>query len=80
MSKYGVLSGPYFPVFSPNAGKYGQEKNSVFGHFSCSDSQSNYIYVNPIIEVMGVDADKRLALYLCLWLSSKSKVEKQKYH
>ena len=25
MSKYGVISGPYFPVFSPNAGKYGPE-------------------------------------------------------
>ena len=23
MSKYGVISGPYFPVFSPNTGKYG---------------------------------------------------------
>ena len=23
--KYGVISGPYFPVFSPNAGKYGPE-------------------------------------------------------
>ena len=42
MSKYGVFSGPYFPafglqylsVFTPNAGKYGPEKNSVFGHFS----------------------------------------------
>ena len=22
--------------FSPNTGKYGQEKNYVFGHFSCS--------------------------------------------
>ena len=22
MSKYGVISGPYFPVFSPNIGKY----------------------------------------------------------
>ena len=21
--KYGVISGPYFPVFSPNTGKYG---------------------------------------------------------
>ena len=30
VSKYGAFSGPYFPVF-------GQEKNSVFGHFSCSD-------------------------------------------
>ena len=26
MSKRGVFSGPYFPVFSPNAAKYGPEK------------------------------------------------------
>ena len=25
VSKYGVISGPYFPVFNPNAGKYGPE-------------------------------------------------------
>ena len=25
LSKYGVISGPYFSVFSPNAGKYGPE-------------------------------------------------------
>ena len=25
MSKYGVISGPYFPVFTPNAEKYGPE-------------------------------------------------------
>ena len=25
VSKYGVISGPYFPVFSLNAGKYGPE-------------------------------------------------------
>ena len=25
MSKYGVISGPYFPVFNPNTGKYGPE-------------------------------------------------------
>ena len=24
-SKYGVISGPYFPVFSPNTRKYGPE-------------------------------------------------------
>ena len=24
-SEYGVISGPYFPVFSPNTGKYGPE-------------------------------------------------------
>ena len=26
MSKYGVFSGPYFPVFGLNTGKYGLEK------------------------------------------------------
>ena len=25
VSKYGVISGPYFPVFSPNSGQYGRE-------------------------------------------------------
>ena len=25
MSKYGVISGPYFPVFSSNIGQYGPE-------------------------------------------------------
>ena len=25
VSKYGVISGPYFSVFSPNTGKYGPE-------------------------------------------------------
>ena len=25
VSKYGVISGPFFPVFSPNTGKYGPE-------------------------------------------------------
>ena len=46
MSKYGVISVPYFPafglntkylsVFSTNAGKYGPEITPYFGHFSCS--------------------------------------------
>ena len=26
MSKYGVFSGPYFPIFGMNTGKYGPEK------------------------------------------------------
>ena len=36
MSKYGVISDPYFPIFSANTGKYGLEINSVFGHLSRS--------------------------------------------
>ena len=35
VSKYGVIFGPYFPVFGPNTGKYGPEI-TVFGHFSRS--------------------------------------------
>ena len=33
MSKYGVSSGPYFPVFSPNTEKYGPEKTSYLDTF-----------------------------------------------
>ena len=48
VSKYGVFSGLYYPAFglnteryalsvlSPNAGKYGTRKTSVFEHFSRS--------------------------------------------
>ena len=36
VSKYGVFSGPYYPVFGLNIGKYRPEKNSVCGHFSRS--------------------------------------------
>ena len=50
VSKYGVISGPYFPVFGLNMKIYGvnlsiqseyrkirTRNNSIFGHFSCSD-------------------------------------------
>ena len=33
MSKHGVISGPYFPVFGPNAGKYGPETTSYLDIF-----------------------------------------------
>ena len=33
MSKYGAFSGPYFPVFSPNTGKYGPEKTPSLNAF-----------------------------------------------
>ena len=52
MSKYGVFSGPYFPTFGLNMERYGvslciqsecgkiqARKNSVFAHFSRSDSK-----------------------------------------
>ena len=47
MSKYGVISGPYFPAFGLNTERYVRVQSecgkirtrsySVFGHFSCSD-------------------------------------------
>ena len=33
VSKYGVISGPYFPVFSPITGKYGLEITPYLGTF-----------------------------------------------
>ena len=36
VSKYGVISGPYFPVFSPNTGKYGPEITPYLDTFSRS--------------------------------------------
>ena len=33
LSKCGVFSGPYFPVFSPNTGKYGPEKSPYLDTF-----------------------------------------------
>ena len=33
MSKYGVFSGPCFPVFSPNTGKYGPAKTPYLDTF-----------------------------------------------
>ena len=55
MSKYGIISGPCFPVFGLNTRIYfvnlriqseyrkiQTRNNSVFGHFSCSESFDNY--------------------------------------
>ena len=33
MSKYGVVSGPYFPVFNPETGKYGPEITPYLDNF-----------------------------------------------
>ena len=37
--KYGVSSGPYFPIFNPNTGKYGPEKTP---YLDTSRSANNY--------------------------------------
>ena len=33
VSKYGAISGPYFPVFGLNKGKYEPEETPIFGTF-----------------------------------------------
>ena len=55
VSKYGVFSGPYFPVFGLNMEIYGvilriqseyrkirTRQNSVLGHFSCSECSCSF--------------------------------------
>ena len=52
VSKYGVFSGPYFPVFGLNTeiqSEYREiqtRKSSIFGHFSRSDNFSNTEFFN----------------------------------
>ena len=43
MSKYGVFSGSYFPVFSPNTGKYEPEKTLYLNTFHAV----NVVEMNP---------------------------------
>ena len=45
MIKYGVFSGPYFPIFSPNTGKYGQEKTSYLDTFHAVIVTLNAMYL-----------------------------------
>ena len=42
ISKYGVISGPYFPVFSPNLGKFGAEKPPYLDT-SCSAGRTAFL-------------------------------------
>ena len=58
VSKYGTFSGPYFPVFGPNTGKYGPEKTPHLDTFhavlwnqliALSDYWRNYINKHKLI-------------------------------
>ena len=58
MSKYGVFSGPYFLVFSPNTGKYGPEKtphldtfHAVFACVSTKDHSLNELHPAKKLDV-----------------------------
>ena len=43
MSKYGVISGPYFPVFGLNTGKYGPERTPYLNTFHAVKQIVGYI-------------------------------------
>ena len=43
MSKYGVISGPYFPVFGLNTGKYGPEITPYLNTFHAVKQIVDYI-------------------------------------
>ena len=46
MSKYEVISGPYFLVFGLNAGKYGPEITPYLGTFhAVNPTESRKIYI-----------------------------------
>ena len=44
MPKYGVISGPHFPVFRPNTRKYGPEITPYLDTFHAVDTE-NYRYL-----------------------------------
>ena len=46
MSQYGVFSGLYFPVFSPNKGTHGPEKTQYLNTFNFLESSSNVLKRN----------------------------------
>ena len=47
VSKYKVFSGPYFPVFSPNTGKYRAQVAHVFSCEFCEISKNTFSYRTP---------------------------------
>ena len=50
MSKYGVFSGPYFHVFSPNTGKYGPEKTPYLVNKSKHILKNNFAYKKACVD------------------------------
>ena len=78
VSKYGVISGPYFPlfgvnteiyVFSPNTGEYGSERTSYLGTFhavnycSFKDGQVSW-EVNSVQQNLSVELKLLLRKFL----------------
>ena len=68
VSKYGVFSGPYFPVFSPYAGKYGSEKTAYLNTFHVVGWFFNYKKLVAVLPIV------------TLWNSDKHVVVENVYH
>ena len=64
MFKFGVISGPYFPVLSANTGKYGPEITPYLDTFHAAIVQHNELQiVQPIIvELVSVNQKRYLFL------------------
>ena len=53
MSKYGVISGAYFPAFSPNTGKYGPEITLYLGTFhAVNTGKSFYSMAGKVVKTL----------------------------
>ena len=50
MSKYGVFSGPYFPIFSPNTGKYGPGRTPYLATFHAVTINGKVIKSSEVLE------------------------------
>ena len=83
--KYGVFSGPCFPVFGLNMEIYGvnlciqseykkigTRKYSVFGHFSCCDPFTNILVIGISFSLLNKSIE------ICLYKSSFIRVDIQK--
>ena len=64
VSKYGVYSGPYFPVFSPNAGKYEPEKTPYLDTFHTVYSM---LGIFEIIMLRKMDVMRCFFLLILFW-------------
>ena len=55
VSKFGVFSGPYFPVFGLNAGKYGAEKTPFLDTFDTVREKTHSNKPPTLTKSMNID-------------------------
>ena len=52
VSKYGVFSGPYFPVFGRNTGKYGPEKTPYLDTFYAELRETIFFFFYVVVHFL----------------------------